>query len=67
VVVRLWNQPDGLVCELVDRTVIDDVLVGRRAPLGDEDDALWSANQTCDLVQLRSGAAGTTVRITAYR
>ena len=67
VVVRLWNQPDGLVCELVDRTVIYDVLVGRRAPLGDEDDALWSANQTCDLVQLRSGAAGTTVRITAYR
>ena len=67
VVLRMWDQPDALVCELSDSIVIDDVLVGRRAPLEDEDDALWSANQTCDLVQLRSGAAGTTIRITSYR
>jgi len=67
VVLRLWTLPEALVCEVSDRTVITDVLAGRRRPREHDKDALWSANQTCDLVQLRSGTWGTTVRLFAYR
>jgi hypothetical protein len=42
--------------------VIDDLLLGRRVPAEDEHDGLWHANQLCDLVQMRSSSAGTTVR-----
>ena len=45
---------------MVDDTVIDDVLLGRRVPVEDEHDGLWHANQLCDLVQMRSSSAGTT-------
>jgi hypothetical protein len=56
-----------LICEVVDDTVIDDPLIGRRAPRDGEDDSLWIANQMCDLVQVRSSSAGTTMRIHAWR
>ena len=29
--VRLWNEPEVLICDLTDDTVIDDLLIGRRA------------------------------------
>lgn len=67
VTVRVWNQPDAVTCELIDRTVITDLLHGRRTPIADEHEGLWFANQLCDLVQLRSTAAGTTVRVHAWR
>ena len=67
VTVQMWNQPDALICEVVDDTVIDDVLLGRRVPGEDEHDGLWHANQLCDLVQMRSSSAGTTVRIHAWK
>jgi hypothetical protein len=65
--VRIFNQPDDLICEVVDDTVIDDPLIGRRAPGEGEDDSVWIANQMCDLVQVRSSSAGTTVRAHAWR
>jgi hypothetical protein len=65
--VRIFNQPDDLICEVVDDTVIDDPLIGRRAPGEGEDDSVWIANQMCDLVQVRSSSAGTTVRVHAWR
>jgi hypothetical protein len=65
--VRIFSQPDDLICEVVDDTVIDDPLIGRRAPSEGEDDSLWIANQMCDLVQVRSSSAGTTVRVHTWR
>ncbi|HZA74622.1 MAG TPA: sensor histidine kinase [Propionibacteriaceae bacterium] len=65
--IRVWRQPRSVVCEVVDDTHLDDPLAGRRAPLVDDADALWAANQLCDLVQLRTTPTGTTVRVHAYR
>ena len=67
VTVQIWSQPHSLICEVVDDTVIDDVLLGRRVPVDDKHDGLWHANQLFDLVQMRSSSAGTTVRIHAWR
>jgi DcmR-like sensory protein len=65
--IKVWRQPRSVVCEVVDDTHLDDPLAGRRAPLVDGADALWAANQLCDLVQLRTTPTGTTVRVHAYR
>jgi hypothetical protein len=65
--IRIWRQPRSVVYEVIDGTYVDDPLAGRRAPLVDTADALWTANQLCDLVQLRSTPAGTVVRAHAYR
>ena len=65
--IRVWRQPRSVVCEVIDDTHLDDPLAGRRAPLVDGADALWAANQLCDLVQLRTTPTGTTVRVHAYR
>jgi hypothetical protein len=66
-ILHTWQQPGALVCELRDPTVITDVLAGRRIFPQQHDSGLWSANQNCDLVQLRSSAAGTTVRLHAWK
>jgi len=66
-VVRAWHRPEALVCEVADATALDDVLAGRRGASGAKDDGLWSANQSCDLVQMRTTPAGTTVRVHAWR
>lgn len=62
---RLWRTIDALVCEVTDTGVVADPLTGRFAPDTEEPDGrgLWMVNQLCDLVQLRSSAAGTIVRI----
>ena len=65
--IRVWRQPRSVICEVVDDTYLEDPLAGRRAPLVDGADALWAANQLCDLVQLRTTPTGTTVRVHAYR
>lgn len=67
VTVRVWSLPDAVTCELTDETVITDLLHGRRTPLVDEHEGVWFANQLCDLVQLRSTATGTTIRVHAWR
>ena len=61
--VRMWDRPDVVVCEVADTTVISDLLVGRRLPQAPGDDALWFANQVCDLVQVRSSDSGTVIRL----
>lgn len=64
---RTWCEPETFVCEVSDDGTIEDPLAGRQAPsmerLGGR--GLWLTNQLCDLVQLRSGAAGTVVRLHA--
>ena len=61
---RVWREPDAFLCEVADRGVIDDALVGRRVPSPDQLNGrgLWIVNQVCDLVQLRSDADGCVVR-----
>ncbi|MET0693569.1 MAG: MEDS domain-containing protein [Propionibacteriaceae bacterium] len=61
--VRMWRQPHAVVCEVADDAPLSDPLAGRRMPMAGEHDALWLANQTCDLVQLRSSLTGTAVRL----
>jgi len=62
---HIWRTPDSLICQLHDQGRITDPLAGRRRPaldvLGGQ--GLWVVNQVCDLVELRSGRAGTTVRL----
>lgn len=65
--VGIWNEPDAVICEVADQTVLADPLHGRRLPIPDEHEGLWRANQLCDLVQLRSTPYGTTVRLHAWR
>lgn len=63
--VRIWRHAEALVCEISDHGHITDPLVGRLAPTADvgRGRGLWMVNQLCDLVELHSGVAGTTVRM----
>jgi anti-sigma regulatory factor (Ser/Thr protein kinase) len=64
---RLWSDEGRLLVEVEDRGRIEDPLVGRVRPeisqVGGR--GLWMANELCDLVQIRSGEMGTTVRLHA--
>lgn len=62
---RSWREPDALILEIEDAGHIDDPLVGRLRPTLEQQGGrgLWMANQLCDLVQIRSGPEGTTVRL----
>jgi anti-sigma regulatory factor (Ser/Thr protein kinase) len=67
-VLRVWQERDALVCEVRDSGYIDDPLAGRRAPVvaTSGQRGIWLVNQLCDLVQLRSDAGGTTVRVFSW-
>jgi hypothetical protein len=65
--VKIWAEADAMVCEVADDSVVSDPLLGRRLPRREDHDALWLANQMCDLVQLRSTEAGTAVRVHHWR
>jgi hypothetical protein len=67
VTVKLWDRPQELIFEVSDNTAITDVMIGRRPPIGDDLDGLWSANQLCDLVQVRSTSSWSTVRLYAWK
>jgi anti-sigma regulatory factor (Ser/Thr protein kinase) len=64
-VLRVWREGDALVHEVRDRGVIREPLVGRQRPAPGQigGRGLWLVNEVCDLVQLRSSAAGTVVRV----
>jgi anti-sigma regulatory factor (Ser/Thr protein kinase) len=64
-VLRMWREPTEVICEISDAGSIGDPLVGRENPAVDRlgGRGLWLANQLCDLVQVRSGASGTVVRL----
>jgi anti-sigma regulatory factor (Ser/Thr protein kinase) len=66
---RVWRDGGALVCEVSDRGHLDDPLADRRRPAPGQDGGrgLWLANQLCDLVQVRSFATGTTVRLHMHR
>jgi anti-sigma regulatory factor (Ser/Thr protein kinase) len=62
---RIWSEPGTVICELRDSGFITDAFAGRHSPIDNAEHGrgLWMANQLCDLVQLRSTAAGTTIRL----
>ncbi|MDQ4048497.1 MAG: sensor histidine kinase [Actinomycetota bacterium] len=64
-VVRIWREGSALVCEVRDRGSIRQPLAGRERPVAGQDGGygLWLANQLCDLVQVRTFAAGSAVRL----
>jgi anti-sigma regulatory factor (Ser/Thr protein kinase) len=63
--VSFWTEAHAVICEVRDRGWIRDPLAGRVAPQPDKvgGRGLWLVNQLCDLVQLRSSPAGTTLRM----
>ena len=62
---RTWLEGGRLSVEIEDAGRISAPLAGQvRPPITQEGGrGLWLANQLCDLVQIRSGTAGTTVRL----
>ena len=64
--IRIWSDPDAVICEVSDDAPVSDPLHGRSLPV-DEHEGLWRVNQACDLVQLRSAEGRTIVRILTWR
>ncbi|HEY8759385.1 MAG TPA: sensor histidine kinase [Candidatus Dormibacteraeota bacterium] len=67
-ILRIWQDPLTLYCEVRDRGYIAHPLVGREKPLDtDSGRGLWLVNQLCDLVQVRTNGSGTVVRLLMNR
>ncbi|MCV2487844.1 sensor histidine kinase [Geodermatophilus sp. YIM 151500] len=65
--IAMWREPDAAVVEFTDRGQMTDPLGGRRPPgPGAPATGLYLVNRLCDLVQVRSSAAGTTVRLNTW-
>lgn len=64
-VLRMWQKEGTLICEVRDEGRIDDPMVGRTRPttLQESGLGLWLANQLCDLLQVRTFASGSVVRL----
>jgi anti-sigma regulatory factor (Ser/Thr protein kinase) len=64
--VRVWTEPGELICQVEDAGQISNPLAGRKRGLaGVGGLGLWMVNQLCDLVEVRTGPAGSTVRVHA--
>ena len=61
----IWREPGALLLEVADAGRLAEPLAGRVRPdpRREVGRGLWVANQLCDLVQLRSGPAGTHARL----
>jgi anti-sigma regulatory factor (Ser/Thr protein kinase) len=66
---QVWSTGDEIICQVNDSGQIADPLAGRRRPAAESfrQGGLWVVNQVCDLVELRSGPDGTTVRMHVRR
>ncbi len=62
---RVWAEDGHVVCEVADDGRIRDPLVGRRRPepIPSNSRGIWLINHLCDLVQIRSTALGTVLRL----
>jgi anti-sigma regulatory factor (Ser/Thr protein kinase) len=60
-----WRADGEVLCQISDSGHIADPLAGLHRPAPGEPggQGLWLVNQVCDLVELRSSAAGTSVRM----
>jgi anti-sigma regulatory factor (Ser/Thr protein kinase) len=62
--VHIWHTEQEVLCQVQDQGWITDPLAGRiRRPADERGHGLWVVNRVCDLVELRTGQAGTTVRL----
>lgn len=62
----IWTTGDEIVCQVSDSGQIADPLAGTLCPEPDEIGSrrgLWLVHQVSDLVQVRTGSSGTTVRV----
>lgn len=64
-VVRAWRTTQEMLCQVEDRGHIADPLAGRRRQPADAPGGhgLWLVNRVCDLVERRTGPAGTITRL----
>jgi anti-sigma regulatory factor (Ser/Thr protein kinase) len=63
-VILVWHTAGEILCQVHDAGCITDPMAGRiRHDPDGRGHGLWLVNQVCDLVELRSGDAGTTVRL----
>jgi anti-sigma regulatory factor (Ser/Thr protein kinase) len=63
-VIHVWHTGEEILCQVHDSGRITDPLAGRlRHGPDDRGHGLWLVNQVCDLVEMRSGPDGTTVRM----
>ncbi len=63
-VLRFWQTAGQLIFQIEDAGHIADPLAGRRHQItGTGGLGLWMVNQLCDLVEVRTSAAGTTIRV----
>jgi anti-sigma regulatory factor (Ser/Thr protein kinase) len=62
---RVWSADGWVVCEVTDRGRIEEPLAGRTRPSPEQTTGygLWLVNQICDLVQIRTFATGSSVRV----
>jgi anti-sigma regulatory factor (Ser/Thr protein kinase) len=63
--VQVWPAGGEIICQVADTGQLTDPLARHRVP-SDEllgGNGLWLVNQVCDLVQARTGQAGTTTRL----
>ena len=62
--VHIWRDSAQILCQVHDDGQLADPLAGHRPFTHHlQDQGLWVVNQLCDLVQIRNGAAGTTIRL----
>jgi len=61
----VWREGETLLCEVRDNGQISNPMLGevQPGPQASCSRGLWIANQLCDLVQIRSSAAGSQVRM----
>jgi anti-sigma regulatory factor (Ser/Thr protein kinase) len=61
---HVWHTGEEVLCQVRDQGWITDPLAGRvrRAP-DERGHGLWVVNHVCDLVELRTGPGGTTIRL----
>lgn len=62
----LWVTDDEIICQVQDQGQITDPLAGTVRPASDAPGGgrgLWVVHQVCDRVEIRTGPAGTTVRV----
>lgn len=63
-VFHVWHTGEEILCQVHDGGRITDPMAGRiRHGPDDRGHGLWLVNQVCDLVEMRSGDDGTTVRM----
>jgi predicted small metal-binding protein len=63
--IRLWSEPGAVICDITGAATFDNPLVGRSAVIAPDrrERGIRLANALCDLVQVRSGPEGGTVRL----